>query len=112
MADASGLPAGAPDPPGSRDCRPGGATVVISPQATTDAELPADGASGCADSLAIAEAGAPDSGAIDSVVLDAGAGDAPVAARMAIECGDPVSSLSVTGTVEVDVPLTTSASWN
>ena len=79
MPDASALPPGANDPPGSSDGRPDGTTVVTSPQATIEAELPADGASGKADSLAVAPLAAAEAGA-----LDPGAIDAPVAARIAI----------------------------
>jgi hypothetical protein len=102
LADGAALTDGAPEPPGRSDDRPAGA-VVTSPQAMIEAELPADGASGKADSLATGEA---------PVAADAGGADAPAAARMAIECGDPVSSLMVTGTVDVEVPPTTSWSGN
>jgi hypothetical protein len=109
LVDGAADPPGAADAPGRSDGRPDGATAVISPHTRIDAELPGDGASGrAADSLGAREPATAEADA----AADPGATDGPLGARSAIECGDAVSSLIETGTVDVEVPLTTSSSSN
>ena len=99
---------------------PEGCTLVTSPQArTVDWPVMAD-SEGATEALGSVEApgddsvagdaGAPDSGAIDSVDADGPA--EPAGERMAIAYGVPVSSPIEIGTVEVEVPPETSSSWN